>query len=137
LKNPFCFHLQIREMPKNAIFRLPGRDFEVAANLCLRASIRTGLRKYNCLTASELADWAYWHRPPISRLGAQWRANASMRSATRRAIAALRRNGQVVVCGRRGRECVYRAANSPRLKIRASTLPTLSLEREHRRIDRR
>jgi hypothetical protein len=112
---------------------------QVAPNLHLRASIKQALRRFSCMTSNELADYSYWGRTPNSRLGQQWRANASMRSATRRAIAALRRKDQVVICGRYGRECIYalRAVNLPRLDIRASTLSTLSIEHEQRRIDRR
>ncbi|MET4043961.1 hypothetical protein [Bradyrhizobium sp. RT6a] len=60
------------------------------------------------MTSIELANWAYWQRTPRNhRMGARWWANASQKSATRRAIARLKRDGAVKIAGRRGRRLLY------------------------------
>ena len=63
------------------------------------------------MTAVELANWAYWNRTPRNnRLGAKWWVNRSMRSATRRAIAQLKRAGMVADGGRLNRKKLYHLA---------------------------
>ncbi|WJR74917.1 hypothetical protein [Bradyrhizobium sp. NP1] len=60
------------------------------------------------MTSLELANLAYWQRTPRNdRMGARWWANASQRSATRRAIARLKRDGAVKIAGRRDRRLLY------------------------------
>jgi hypothetical protein len=120
-------------MPKNSTFFTRSGPIEVAANRALRADIRRAMRKFDCVTAAEAADFSYFGRSPgNTRLGQQWRANASMRSAARRAIAALRRAGQVVVCGRRGRAFVYSLRdNGKKLRVlEARHFSALAIERE-------
>src|ERR1700694_1159374 len=94
-------------MPAKSRFRLRTCVIEVAPRLGLRGEIRRGLRRFGPMTALELANLAYWGRSPNNyRLGARWWANRSQKSATRRAIAELRRRGQVV--GHRwGRRTLY------------------------------
>jgi hypothetical protein len=96
------------QVPANGHFLTRYGVIEVAANLRLRLGIVDGLRRHGALTSRELASFAYWGRCPYrSRLGAQWQANASMRSATRRALADLTRRGRVESVGWCGREKLY------------------------------
>lgn len=98
-------------MPANGRFHLPNGAIEVAARTGLRRAIPGALRRHGPMTAIELANWAYWRRAPRDqRMGARWWANESQRSATRRAIARLKRDGAVKIAGRRGRRFVYAAA---------------------------
>jgi hypothetical protein len=98
-------------MPKNARFRLRGGDIEVAVRRGLRSAIPPALRRHGPMTAVEIANYAYWQRTPRNhRLGARWWSNASQQSATRRAIAALKRRGLIVDGGRLGRRKLYHAA---------------------------
>ena len=102
-------------MPSAARFLTTAGHIEVAALIGLSTAIVRGLRRHHVLTAIELADLSYWGRTPRSSLGQQWRANVSMRSATRRALARLRRTGQIIVIDRVGRAFVYGlAAEVPR-----------------------
>lgn len=95
-------------MPVKGRFRLRRCVVEVAPRLGLRRDIPRALRRHGPMTALEIANWAYWQRTPNNyRLGALWWANASMCSATRRAIASLVRDGVVTVGGRLGRYRLY------------------------------
>lgn len=102
---------EIEAMPINARFRLPIGTIEVAPRFGLRAAIPRALRRHGPMTSVELANWAYWDRTPRNhRMGARWWANASQRSATRRAIARLKRDGAIKIAVRRGRRFVYAIA---------------------------
>lgn len=97
-------------MPVNSRFRLPIGTIEVAARIGLRAAIPRALRRLGPMTSTELANWAYWQRTPRNhRMGARWWANASQKSATRRALAQLKHDGAVNIAGRRGRRLLYAA----------------------------
>jgi hypothetical protein len=97
-------------MPANGRFRLPRGAIEVAPRFGLRAAIPRALRRHGPMTALQLSNYLYWNRTPRNhRLGARWWANASQRSATRRAIARSKRAGEVRVIGRRGRRLLYAA----------------------------
>jgi hypothetical protein len=107
--------LRFDQMPANGRFRLPDGVIEVAPRLGLRAAIPRALRRHGPMTAVELANWAYWERTPRNhRLGARWWANASQQSATRRAIARLKRAGECKIVGRRGRRQLYASADQAR-----------------------
>jgi hypothetical protein len=95
-------------MPGNARFHLPTGVIEVAPRSGLRAAIPGALRRPGPMTALEIANLLYWERTPNNhRLGARWWANASQLSATRRAIARLKRAGECRMVGRRGRRFLY------------------------------
>jgi hypothetical protein len=95
-------------MPSAARFRLRHATIQVAARFGLRAAIPRALRRHGPMTAVELANYAYWQRTPGNhRLGARWWASASQQSATRRAIARLKRDGAVKIAGRRCRRLLY------------------------------
>ncbi len=95
-------------MPIPGRFWLPSGEIEVATRHGLRAAIPRALRRHGPMTAVEIANYAYWGRTPRNcRLGAKWWANRSMRSATRRAIAELKRAGLVTDGGRLGRRKLY------------------------------
>jgi Winged helix DNA-binding domain len=95
-------------MPVNGRFRLPRGEIEVATRFGLRAAIPRALRRHGWLTSQQLANLLYWGRSPRNdRLAAKWWANQSQQSATRRAIARLKRDGAVRVAGRRGRWVLY------------------------------
>lgn len=111
-------------MPAKARFLTQVGVIEVAPNIRLRAAILDGLDTIGAMTSSEVADLAYWGRHPWkSRLGAQWRASESARSATRRAIAALRLIGQIEVVGHRGRAVLYRRAEGVSAGVPWSEVP--------------
>lgn len=96
-------------MPTNAKIRSRAGVIEVAPNVRLRSAIIDGLHRIGPMTAAELGDLSFWGRHPrTTRLGDQWRANENAKSATRRAIAALRASGKIEIAGRRGRSMVYR-----------------------------
>lgn len=98
-------------MPRNGRFHLRGGSIEVATRYGLRLAIRRSLRRHGPMTSIELANACYWGRSPRNvRLGARWWANRSQQSATRRAIGALKRSGEVVDVGRLGRRKLYHAA---------------------------
>jgi hypothetical protein len=99
-------------MPANGRFRLPCGVIEVAPRFGLRAAIPRALRRHGPMTAIELANYSYWQRTPQNhRLGARWWANASQQSATRRAIARLKRAGKCKIVGRRGRRLLYASSD--------------------------
>jgi hypothetical protein len=98
------------EMPMNSKVFTRSGVVEVAPMLRLRTAIRVGLKQFGPATSAELADYARYGRKPNSKLGLRWIANQSARSSTRRAIAALRRAGEVIAIGRCGREMLYTAA---------------------------
>jgi hypothetical protein len=99
-------------MPANALFRLPSGTIEVAPRFGLRAAIPRALRRYGAMTSVELSNLLYWQRAPRNhRLGAKWWANASQQSATRRAIARLKRAGECKIVGRRGRRNLYASSD--------------------------
>jgi hypothetical protein len=79
----------------------------VAGNRDLRRFIRVGLRAHGGMTAVQIANYSYWGRGPRSRLAVRWWANRSQQSSARRAIAALRRRGDVVVLRKVGRAYLY------------------------------
>ena len=88
-------------------FLTPHGVIEVAGNRELRRHIRVGLRMHGAMTAVEIADFGFWGRGPRSRLPLRWRSSASQQSSARRAIAALRRRGDLIVKGRIGRANLY------------------------------
>jgi len=94
-------------MPKKSRLLTPSGWIEVAPVRDLRRHIRRGLRRHGMMTSATLADLLYWGRTPRSRLGQRWRANATQRSATRRALAWARREGDVVIVGRSNRWNLY------------------------------
>jgi hypothetical protein len=94
----------------NIGFRSKKRPRRVAVKN-LSSTLRRGLKRFGPATGSELADFAYWGRSPLSRLGARWRADQIQRSAIRRAIARLKRAGECKIVGRRGRRVLYATAD--------------------------
>lgn len=95
-------------MPIKARFRLPSGAIEVAPRFGLRAAIPGALRRHGAMTSLQLANWLYWERTPRNhRLSAKWWANSSQQSATRRAIARLKRDGAIRIAGRSGRRFIY------------------------------
>lgn len=99
--------LWVQGMPGKARFATPFGVIEVAAMRDLRRHIRIALRRYGQMTTREVADFLYWGRGPRSRLGMRWTASNPQKSATRRALARARRNGDVIVVGKSGRWNVY------------------------------
>jgi hypothetical protein len=94
-----------------ARFHLPIGAIEVAPRFGLRAAVPRALKRYGPMTTLQLANWLYWERSPKNqRLSAKWWANTSQQSATRRAIARLKRDGAVRIAGKRGRRFVYAIA---------------------------
>jgi hypothetical protein len=75
----------------------------------LGRAIRVGLTAFGAMTGRELADWCYVGVRPSqrARIGARWTATLSGRSAVRRALARLKRRGEVVVAGKLGRFNLY------------------------------
>jgi hypothetical protein len=101
---------RVSQMPTNSRFRLPIGEIEVSPRRGLRAAIPGALRRLGPLTSVQAADWLYWaRRPRDHRMAARWRANRSQRSATRRALARLKRDGAVVITGRAVRFFLYAA----------------------------
>jgi hypothetical protein len=114
----FSFHgflaIWIEPMPLNARFRTPKGVIEVAPRFGLRAGIPRALRRHGPMTTLEISNLMFWDRSPTNhRLSVKWWANRSQQSATRRAIARLKRDGRVKIVGRRGRRYIYELSPLP------------------------
>ena len=102
-------------MPAVGHFRVRSCQVEVAVRYGLRADIPRALRRHGPMTAIEIGNLMYWNRTPRNhRMGARWWINRSMKSSTRRAIAALKRAGMVADGGRLGRCKLYHFNGSRR-----------------------
>lgn len=102
-------------MPAKARILTRIGEVEVAPTTALRVLVLDGVRRFGPATSFEIGNWAYYRRKPYSsRLGARWQVNASQWSAVRRAIARLRRQGQIMTVGKAGRATLYAVGDGGR-----------------------